>query len=363
MSSDILVKEPDVLEGAAHPRFAKELIGHEKAFDTFTKSYESGNLHHAWLISGARGIGKATFAWQLILKLLTEQSILPNSNKNAGDTRNKVNALSMHNLFLCRRPFDEKIKRLKKFITVNEIRKVKEFYNLTSAEQEWRITLIDYADELNIPASNALLKILEEPPSKSIFILIANQPDQIAKTIRSRCRQLFLKKLSMAEIEKVLLLSGYESSYGRDDDKLILEIIANGSPGRAITAIRKDGIGIYKAFLEIMIEFPTFDRKKILSQADKVRNNLERFNFFSSILLLIVSRLAKIRESVTFVTALPKEKEVVEKISNRQDITIILSDIYIELSKSFLICEELNLDPMNQITNAFLLIEKKLGGH
>ena len=360
MNSEQSHLESDVLDGASHPRLSSKLIGHKKAFQTFYKCQLDQKLHHAWILSGPRGIGKATLAWKIVAELANESHETKAPMKSKEVIRQKIAALSLSNLFLCRRPYDEKVKRLKKFITIDEIRKLKSFFQMSAIENEWRVAIVDCADELNKSAANALLKLLEEPPNKSILLIVSNQPGRLSATLRSRCRSLHLNKLSASEIEEVLSLSNYDIEQESVNDRLILSIIADGSVGIAITAINQGGILIYKDCLEILAEYPNFDRKKILKLAETVRNNAEKFKFLSSIILLIIARLALLTALVK--TAIPtlEEKPVVKKLANEPNIPEKLANLYYYLSKLFLSCEELNLDTTNQIFNSFINIEKNL---
>ena len=360
MGNENIIEEADTLPGASHPRLAKKLVGHEIAFDTFVKSYRRGTLHHAWLLTGPKGIGKATLAWKLSEELINERGLVPPDPKIEENLKGQFKALPLQNLYLCRRPYDDKTKRLKKYITVDEIRKLKGFFNLSAIEKTWRIALIDCADELNKSATNALLKLLEEPPIKSVFIIIANQPEKLSSTVRSRCRQLSLRKLSRTDVEKVLLLSGYDLEKTPEFDRNIINILSNGSPGNAIMAIENDGVSVFLSSLDILSDFPRFKREKIVALAETVKSNVLRFNFVSSILLLILSRLALITHSINYVEATEQETNLISKILKSRNLPVILSTTYKELSRSFAECEELNLDAVNQITNAFLLIEKRL---
>ena len=360
MDKKLEIPQSDLLEGAPHPRMSKNLIGHLDSMEIFRKSYQENKLHHAWIISGNKGIGKATLAWQLIKKLMTEAYMDENEDDKSLINIKQIEALSLPNLFLCRRPYDEKTKRLKKFITVDEVRKLKSFFNLSAIENGWRVALIDSADELNKSASNALLKLLEEPPKRSIIIIVAHQIRKLPVTIRSRCRSLRLQKLTENEIEKILLLSGYNTSNLSKDDKIILDIISNGSAGRAITVLNQDGISIFKFCLELLNNFPNFNRKKLTELGYKVKNNINRFNFISSILLLIIARLASISISSKIEMPTEYEKELIYKLNVNSKTPKVLSQIYSDLSKSFTMCEELNLEPMTEIINAFIRIENSL---
>ena len=363
MQSNRGTLEADILEGTPHPRFSSKLIGHEKAFKTFIKSQLGGRLHHAWLLSGLKGIGKATLAWKIVTELSNETNVTQDYDNSKVLLAKKIKALSLSNLFLCRRPYDDKVQRLKKFITIDEIRKLKSFFQMSAIENEWRIAIIDCADDLNNAAANALLKLLEEPPNKSILIIISNQPGRLPATVRSRCRSLHLKKLNESEIKEVLTLSDLDVNSKTADDRLVLSVIADGSAGMAITALNNNGITLFHECLEIFSGFPNFNRKKIQKLSENVKNNIEKFKFLSGILLLIISRLALLTALSRNITPTTEENALVIKLCPIANVPDKLAELYSDLSKLFLSCEELNLDTANQIFNSFIKIESKLVGN
>ena len=363
MNANRITLESDTLEGALHPRFSSKLIGHKKAFQTFIKSQLEGRLHHAWILSGPKGIGKATLAWKIVTQLSNEATSTQELEDSKVLLEKKIKALSLSNLFLCRRPYDDKAQRLKKFITIDEIRKLKSFFQMSAIENEWRVAIIDCADELNNAAANALLKLLEEPPNKSILIIISNQPGRLPATVRSRCRSLHLSKLNESELEEVLTLSDLDVNSKTADDRLVLSVIADGSAGMAMTALNNNGITLFKECLEIFSGFPSFDRKQILKLAENVKNNIEKFKFLSGILLIIISRLALLTASYRNLTPTREESTLVIKLRPIANVPDKLAELYSDLSQLFSSCEELNLDTTNQIFNSFIKIERKLVGN
>ena len=251
----------------------------------------------------------------------------------------------------------KKTNRLKKNITINEIRKLKSFFQMSATECQWRIVIIDCADELNQSASNALLKILEEPPSRSIFLIISNQPQRLLATIRSRCRTLKLNKLTTKEVKEVLGNSNYDFETMSQNDQNILSILAEGSPGQAITAINNDGINDFKKCLEILTGFPYFERTKILKLGEKVRGKDENFKFLSSMILSIISRLAIIVIPSKELLLTDEEILLMKKLPKKPVMAQNLAELYFSLSQSFLSCSDLNLDYSSHVINAFISIE------
>lgn len=246
--SDTPLPEADALDGAPHPRLNASLIGQSAAEEAFLAAFSAGRLHHGWLLTGPKGIGKATFAWRIARFLMAEGAAgdglfaAPPTNlqMSAEDpVFHRVANLSEPGIALCRRRYDEKTKKFKTALTVDEIRSLKSFFTLSSADGGWRVAIIDAADEMNTSAANALLKILEEPPPKAILLLVAHQPARLLPTIRSRCRVLPLSRLSDADVQDGLALLGREEASA---EQLAL---AEGSLGAAVQLSENGGAELY----------------------------------------------------------------------------------------------------------------------
>ena len=165
------------------------------------EAFASGRMHHAWLLAGRAGIGKATLAYRLARHVLARPDERDHSGKSLevptdSAAARQVAALSHPGLLVLRRPYDTKSKRFVSAIPVDEVRRLKSFLGLTSGENAWRVVIVDTADELNLNAANALLKSLEEPPRRALFMLVASEPSGLLPTIRSRCRRLDLQPLA-----------------------------------------------------------------------------------------------------------------------------------------------------------------------
>ena len=188
MSDDDL-PEADRAEGAPHPRLTPNLYGHEAVEAEVLAALTGGRRHHAWLLTGPRGIGKATLAWR-IAKFMLAGADAPAESGMFGDApapdtltidadhpvSRRIAALSDPGCLLIRRAWDHDRKRLKAQITVDEVRKLNSFFGLSAADGGNRVVIVDSADDMNPSAANALLKVLEEPPDRAILILISHQP-------------------------------------------------------------------------------------------------------------------------------------------------------------------------------------------
>ncbi len=147
---------------------------------------------------------------------------------------------------------DHKTKKFKSELTIDEIRRTIGFFGTTAGENSWRICIVDTADEMNEKAANALLKILEEPPQRTIFFVLSSSPGRLLPTIRSRCRQLALRPLNIEDLQSAIAALGVDTG-GLDEAELAtLYQLSSGSVRRAITLLRQDGLQIYRRFGEIL---------------------------------------------------------------------------------------------------------------
>ncbi|GLQ59550.1 DNA polymerase III subunit delta' [Gluconobacter japonicus] len=223
------------------PRHTFELWGHEEAENVFRTALASGRLHHAWLISGPAGIGKATLAFRLARLLLNGED--PDSPAGR-----RITAATHGDLLEISRAVDEKKGRLRGEITAADVRPVQSFLHHTATEGGWRVVIVDGAEFLNRFAANALLKILEEPPPQAILLLTTASPGKLLPTIRSRCRALALSPVSDQDMRAILpdvsedVLARAHGSPGRalflaqDRDGAIAGFVAEILAGKALTA-------------------------------------------------------------------------------------------------------------------------------
>ncbi|WP_429911337.1 DNA polymerase III subunit delta' [Glycocaulis sp.] len=230
--SDDALPEADAEPGLPHPRHVHTLVGHTEAEEAAASAIQSGRMHHAWMITGPKGVGKATLAWRMARRLLgvkTDPSA-PLAHAGADPVNQRMEALSHPDLLLVRRPYDEQRKRLKGEITIEEARRIPSFFSRRAAEGGWRVAIIDSADEMNRNAANGLLKSLEEPPERGILILVVTSPGRLPTTVRSRCRRLHLRAPDEAACAEWLV----DTHKIARDEAALLAKLAKGAPGRAL---------------------------------------------------------------------------------------------------------------------------------
>jgi DNA polymerase-3 subunit delta' len=293
--------QPDQTQGAPHPREA-HLIGQTAAQSAFLDAFNSARLHHAWMISGPRGVGKATLAWKIARFLLATPDddggmfapAPPTSLDIADDhpVARRLTALSEPRLFLLRRPYDEKTERLKTDITVDEVRRMKSFFSLSAADGGRRVAIVDSLDEMNPSAANALLKLLEEPPPKVTFLLITHQPARLLPTIRSRCRELRLGPLDAGDLSDALTAAGGNVA---PEDRTALAELAGGSVGRAFELTNLDGLRLYQSLIDLLGGLPRLDRTRMqtLAEAASGKGAEAQFDLIIALIDLFLARTAR----------------------------------------------------------------------
>ncbi|PTE20885.1 DNA polymerase III subunit delta' [Cereibacter changlensis JA139] len=293
------IPEPDRVEGAPHPRDTLQLIGQDAAEAEFLASFSSGRLHHGWLVTGPLGVGKATFAWKLARFLLATPedggmfaAPPPETLDIAADhpVARRIASQAEGRLFLLRRAWDEDKKKLKTVISVDDVRRMKSFFSLSSADGGRRVAIVDPADEMNPSAANALLKLLEEPPAGVTLILISHQPFRLLPTIRSRCRELRLGPLGPADMAQAMAAAGAVVEAPE-----ALAELAGGSVGEAIRLTNLDGMRLYQSMIALFATLPRLDRPRALAlaEAGAGRGNEPKFELILTLLDLFLARLAR----------------------------------------------------------------------
>jgi DNA polymerase III subunit delta' len=225
-----------------HPRFAMTILGHDSASSEFKSAFNSGRPHHAWLITGPSGIGKASFAYHLARFVLSQ-------NQDEEQVLRWVHARAHPDLVVLERNLnDSKPRKLKTEISVDDGRRFIDFFARTSGGGGWRVGIVDAADDLNPESANALLKLVEEPPIKTLILLVCHAPGKLLRTLRSRCRKLPLVALSEQQASEVFKGLPLEPQ----PDSVILKNtigICGGRPGFALQLMGSEGAKAFQAFV------------------------------------------------------------------------------------------------------------------
>jgi DNA polymerase-3 subunit delta' len=268
---------------APPPRENATLIGHAAAEAAMQAALAGSRLHHAWLITGPDGVGKATLAYRFARRLLAGGASLAMASTDPVFRR--VAAGTHADLLTVEREWDEKKKRLKKQIAVDSVRDIPRFLQLTPAEGGWRVVIIDGAEDVNAASANALLKVLEEPPARAVLILVCSAPGRLLPTIRSRCRRLALSPLGEADMAQVL--TRYLPTLDAQARQTLIAL-AEGSPGRALALVEDGGLALH-AMVEEVLAAPTFPLLRAYEFSDKLREQAA-FETFMGLLRRALAR-------------------------------------------------------------------------
>ena len=256
------------------------LHGHDEPIAAFRAGLDSGRLHHAWLISGPQGIGKALFARKAALRVLAQGAgARPGLDVPDDHPAAKLMAAGSHPDFMAleRLPKDNGTE-LARSITVAQVRGLSRLFSTTSSLSPWRAVLIDSVDDLEPAGANALLKSLEEPPPHSLFLLVSHAPERLLPTIRSRCRLLRLNRLGRSDMEKALATAIPDAT---PREIAALAEASDGAPGRAL-AYRGLDVDKIDAAMQAMAKTgdPTNEKRAELAQSLALKAAQPRYEAF-----------------------------------------------------------------------------------
>ena len=327
--------ESDRIEGFPHPRETIDLIGQDAALARAARAIRGGKPPQGWLITGPPGIGKATLAYRIARYLLAygardtgaEDLSVPANDANAI----QVAAGSHPGLLVLKRVVNERTGKLMTELPVDEVRRLAGFFGMTSGAGGWRVAIVDTADDMNANAANAILKLLEEPPSRAILILLANRPGQLLPTIRSRCQRLELRPLPEAMAAETLSRYLPEASA---DERVSLARLSGGAIGAALQLASGEG-------------------RELAAEADRLIDNAASPDTIA--LLALGDRLFRMKDG------LPRFGDfLTEALSARIRAKARQSSIHVErwtallgrLEESFARSRGLNLEPRQTILSA-----------
>ena len=270
--------EADALAGAPHPRHTTSLVGHEYAEAEMLSAYREGRLAHAWLIGGREGIGKATLAWRFARFVLanpdpTAKAVREARNLHVEPTHQAARLLAglAHPDFaLIRREWQGATKKLASEISVEAVRHGLQIFQLSAAFGGWRVAIVDSAEDLNRNSANALLKMVEEPPQRSLILIVSHRPGQILPTIRSRCRRLRLDPLSKDEIAQAATALGSPWSEAARDAVAAAARRANGSVRKALIRLAPESEEMGALIDSIVAGLPRPDPRAVARLVDAV---------------------------------------------------------------------------------------------
>ena len=257
-----------------HPRETGALFGHGDAELALLEAYKGGRIPHAWLIGGPPGIGKATLAYRLARFVLAHPDprlpAVQKATSLAVDADNpvarRIAAQAQGDLLVLERVVNEQTGKLYTVIRVDDVRKAVPFFGSTAGEGGWRIAIVDAVDDLQREGANALLKVLEEPPPRTLLLLVSHAPGRELPTIRSRCRRLLLRPLSPDDVARAVA-----AATGRNaDDAEVRDAsaAAEGSVARAISLLDGSALALRQRVLDLFAQLPDPDPRALHALGD-----------------------------------------------------------------------------------------------
>jgi len=256
------------------PRETMSLFGHRDAELNLLNAYRSGRIPHAWLIGGAQGIGKATLAYRLA------RFVLANSDPNAPvvqkattltvdsdhQVAHRIAAQAQCDLLVLERVINEQTGKLYTVIRVDDVRRSVSFFGSTAGEGGWRIAIVDAMDDMQREGANALLKVLEEPPRRTLLILVSHAPGRELPTVRSRCRRLLLRPLGAADVSRAIAAA---TGLSPQDSKVMAAAAASdGSVGRALRFLDGPALALRQRVLDLFAQLPDPDPRALHALGD-----------------------------------------------------------------------------------------------
>ena len=311
--------EPDRMPGLPHPRERGVLFGHASAEATFADALRSGRLHHAWLIGGPQGIGKATLAYRVARALLASEGRGGPAGLAVdlgGPVARQVAALSHPNLAVLRRTPGIDGKAPSTTIPVDAVRRATALFGSTAANGGYRICIVDSAEDLTPASANALLKVVEEPPPRSLFLIISHHPQRVLPTVRSRCRRLALAPLGEGDLRGAIASLGAPWSEAAPSALDQAVALAAGSARRAVEMLDPDRAALVTEVSSLLAGLPKLELKRVLDLAEKLARREAEDALELTLDTVLAWASARIREQASAGAArLAPLAEVCEKIA------------------------------------------------
>lgn len=294
------------------PRKNSYLLGFEKEEQFLLDAWKNKTLHNSWLFSGIEGIGKATLAYKFARFVLY-------ADHNRKDSYNSLTVpedSSVYNLVaqnahpdlkIIERDYtdadkkkvlkaikdgeqlsDDELKGLKKsaFIRIDDVRTVNEFLSKRSGNDGWRVVIIDSIDDMNTASANAILKILEEPPHKTLMLLVSHNPNRLLPTIKSRCAKLNLHPLEEKDVAS--LLRRYRPELSEKSVKELSEL-SSGSIGKAIMYADNDALNVYQKLSSIVYAKDKFVLSDVLDFCSAYSADDESYDLAQELILKFIA--------------------------------------------------------------------------
>ena len=357
-----------------NPRKTMELFGHEAAEKTLLDSWNSGRMPHAWLLTGSRGIGKATLAYRTARFVLSqgagqgdglfgEAPLAANSLNTdpAHPVCRQIIASGHPDMLTIERSINPNTKKLRSEIVIDDVKRLSSFLSLTTSTGEWRVVIVDAADEMNRNAANALLKGLEEPPARTLFLLVSHAPGRLLPTIRSRCRILNLSPLPEDTVVELLARSAPDLPA---EDAHALARLAEGSIGEALVLAKAGGLELYREMVGLFAQLGRLDIKAVHGLGSRMGRAGAEESFRTLAGLVdrwLAGMLLNQARGTAALEIVNGESETAQRLWARGGLANWL-EVWEKVTRLFSQADRANLDRKQVVISAFIMLEAAARG-
>ena len=283
------------------PRFTPRLFGLDSQATLFEKACKGDRLHHAWLLCGPKGSGKASFAYHMSAALLaakTPNNFVPISMTGDNAELRLLQGDAHPDFFVMKRRWQAKEEKFPQNISIETLRAVQSGFNLSAARDGWRIGLIDAIDDIRPDVTNALLKMIEEPPDKTLFFIVCHNPGTVLDTIKSRCRKLQFNALAHDVLKQIILDKRPETA---PTEAAAAAFLAEGNAARGLQLAAHGGLGLYQDLIGLLGALPQIDIEAIHALAGRfgLRAQADSFDSFAGLFAGWLYRMVRCHQSGT----------------------------------------------------------------
>jgi DNA polymerase-3 subunit delta' len=333
------------------PRENPELLGQETAEKALLEGALSGRLAHAWLMTGPRGVGKATLAYRFARFLLAGEG---QGGGLFGDAPQSIALPPSHPVFrrvasgahpdlrTVERGINPATGKKRSEIVIGDVRAAVAFLRLTPSEGGWRVVIVDGAEDMNRNAANALLKVLEEPPPQAVLLLVSHAPGRLLPTIRSRCRRLDVRGLPA---DKLVALLARQAPDIDEADRPMFAGLSEGSIGRALALSEAGGVDLYREIAQLLLAMPRLDAAMLYRLADRLARGTADGSFRMAVELLSawLVRMLKFNATGGGQEFVPGESACMRRLASLRPVKGWM-DFMESMQRDFALVEPLNLD-------------------
>lgn len=360
--------------GLLPPREAADCLGHEEIERRLLILFNEGRMPHALIFAGPEGIGKSTLAFRLARFLLNRREAVDAAPGLFGEALPATKPESLHiapdtpvfrqvatgghpDFLLIERLYDEKKGKKQASVAVEEVRRVTPFLRMKAAyDGGWRVVIVDDADTMTTQAQNAILKILEEPPPRTVLILIAHRPGAMVPTIRSRCR---VVPFAPPPQEIFNTLVRREHPALSDGDLDTLYAIARGSAGQGLAMLEQGGIQAVGKIVALLSGWPRWDWPQIHAQAEITgrASGEDGMQALAQVMMWIVESIVRVRATGIEPTGI-LDNDAVGRLMNHYPLADWIQ-ICENMKAHFDTAEFANLDKRQAVIGAFSVLDYK----